>query len=328
MGNNAPKLAPPGRRWGSAASKAWLPPARLRYSWHMAQVMVLAAGHGTRLGRLTQELPKPLVPVGDRAILRHICDQLHALGQQQVVINTHHLPETFDGFDSGETELLRVHEPELRGTAGGVFGARAHLESPVVVYNADIWTEAPFEQLMALGRQQPIGLLVAEAKDSGTIGIDSSGRVVRLRGQRFGEEVCGVDYVGISVLGEQALAALPERGCLVGDLFLPWLQAGRPIQTLMHTEPWDDLGTPAAYLEQNRRWLAARGLRNYIAHDAQVPDQVQLQEVVVGRGSRVRGQGKLERCVIWSGAEAIAPLADSIVTSSGQVVSVVTPGES
>ena len=42
--------------------------------------MVLAAGFGTRLRPLTEELPKPLVPVGDRSVLAHVCDTLAAAG--------------------------------------------------------------------------------------------------------------------------------------------------------------------------------------------------------------------------------------------------------
>ncbi|MEN9581111.1 MAG: hypothetical protein RJA70_4120 [Pseudomonadota bacterium] len=289
----------------------------------MAHVMVLAAGRGTRLGALTEELPKPLVPVGDRPILRHICDALVALGQGEVVINTHHLPEHFAEFDPGAIQLRRVHEPLLRGTAGGVYGARALLKAPLVVYNADIWAAPPLGQLLAAAERAPISLLVQVTNGPGTVGLGEDGRVVRLRGERFGEEAQAADYVGIAALGEVALSALPEFGCLIGDLCLPWLRAGRPIATLPYAGKWDDLGTPEAYLALNLRWLAARSSTqdsSHVASGAELGARVHLSECVVGAGAKIAAGVTLSRCVVWPGAVVHADTHECILTTRGRVV--------
>jgi mannose-1-phosphate guanylyltransferase len=101
---------------------------------------VLCAGLGTRLRPLTDELPKPLVPVGDRSILEHALARLSRAGFAQVVINVHHLAELFGRAIHGSGTRVRVVvEPDIKGTAGGVAGARAHLHSdPVLVWNGDI----------------------------------------------------------------------------------------------------------------------------------------------------------------------------------------------
>src|SRR5262245_51290867 len=103
----------------------------------MTAAMILGAGLGKRLRPLTDELPKPLVPVGDRPIVAHVLERLRAGGIERAVLNTHHLPERFESvLGALPLPLDLVHEPELYGTAGGVANA-APLLGPgtIVVWN-------------------------------------------------------------------------------------------------------------------------------------------------------------------------------------------------
>ena len=59
------------------------------------QAFVLGAGLGTRLRPLTEELPKPLVPIFQKALITFALDHLIDSGIESFVINTHRLPETF-----------------------------------------------------------------------------------------------------------------------------------------------------------------------------------------------------------------------------------------
>src|SRR5258706_1099888 len=87
------------------------------------RAMILAAGKGSRLGVLTAELPKPMLPLGDRPILAWTLDRLAASGIDQVVINLHHAPTVIADFCS-DGSAWGVHityspEPDILGTAGG-----------------------------------------------------------------------------------------------------------------------------------------------------------------------------------------------------------------
>src|SRR5688572_24985701 len=108
----------------------------------MASAIVLSAGFGTRLRPLTDELPKVLVPVGDRSLLAHIAAALREAGHSELVINTHHKSEVFVSYISNlGVKIDVIHEPEIRGTAGGVAGARPWFRcSEVLVWNGDILT--------------------------------------------------------------------------------------------------------------------------------------------------------------------------------------------
>jgi mannose-1-phosphate guanylyltransferase len=273
-----------------------------------------------RLRPLTEELPKPLVPIGDRSILAHIADSLSRAGVGHAVINTHHLPRAFDSVvPELPIEARVIHEAEILGTAGGLAGARVDLgPTPVLIWNGDIWIEPPIAELLAWTGDGARLLVARRPLGEGVVGLGDDGRVVRLRGERFGDELSGADYVGVAALGDRCLAELPAQGCLIGDWALPELRAGGRIETLTHAGPWTDAGDLAAYLDANQRWLGSRDA--WVGDEVRVAAGIEFSKSVIGRGARVTGEGRLERVVVWPGAEARAPLADAVVTRSGRVV--------
>ncbi|MEI9940450.1 MAG: NDP-sugar synthase [Pseudomonadota bacterium] len=293
------------------------------YDARVSSAIILCAGFGTRLRPLTDELPKPLVPVGDRSILEHALANLQAAGISELAINVHHLADQFARPLAGLTAKVRVVvESDIRGTAGGVAGARAHLSSaPVLVWNGDILVAPPIDQLLVSCEPQSFCLGVAPRPlGEGTLGLDADGHVVRLRGERFGTERQGGDYMGVLALGADVLASLPERGCLFGDAALPLLRAGGYVRSVAVTAPWTDAGDPRGLLAANLAWLGARNLDSFQGPGAEVASGVELRQSLIGAGARVRGHGLLERCVVCPGARAIAPLHDAIVAPSGRVI--------
>ncbi|MEB2314360.1 MAG: sugar phosphate nucleotidyltransferase [Sorangiineae bacterium] len=293
----------------------------------MTRAMVLAAGLGTRLQPLTGELPKPLVPIGDAPLLAHLARALAGAGLPELTLNVHHLPDKFASIiERLDARVTVIHEPVIRGTAGGVAGARACLgPAPVVVWNGDILIDAPpLAALLAFSGDGLCLTVAPRAAGAGTVGLDRAGRVVRLRGERFGEEAASGDYVGLCALGARALAGLPEQGCLIGDWALPELRAGRAVESVRLEGGWRDVGSLASYLAANQAWLDAgpRGVQggSYQGRGASVGAGVRLARSLVGDGAVVEGAGALERCVVWPGARAVAPLRDAVVTTAGLVV--------
>ncbi len=282
--------------------------------------MVLCAGFGTRLRPLTDELPKPLVPVGDRPLLAHILIRLARTGVQHAVVNVYHKDEAFLGTFNGLPLVPQViHESELLGTAGGIAGARGLLgDGPCVLHNGDIWIDPPVRSLLAAVedgmclavRERPVG--------TGSVGLGEGGRVVRLRGSAFGVELAGADYVGVSALGQRCLGTLPERGCLIRDWAIPELSRGGEIRTVRTQASWVDVGGLAGYLASNLAWLGDRP--DYVGPEATLSAGVELRRSVVGAGAEIVGEGLVEDCVIWPGARAVAPLRRAVVTGLGRVV--------
>lgn len=282
--------------------------------------MILCAGFGERLRPLTEELPKPLVPVGDRAVLAHICDRLAAAGYSEAVVNAHWLAKKFaEVIDTCPLALTLVHEVEIRGVAGGVGNARPLLAPPLVVWNGDILIDdPPLAELVGRAAQSGgICLAVAPTSSAGTVGLDARGRLVRVRGQSFGVEVRQADYVGLFALGHAGLAALPVQGDLFADYCLPLLRQGGSVDTVSVVGGWREVGSIGGYLDANAHWLshhANHDERSFVHPTATVAPGVRLIDSVVGASARIDGAGTVERSVIWPGAATAAPLLDTVVT--------------
>jgi mannose-1-phosphate guanylyltransferase len=281
--------------------------------------MILSAGLGTRLRPLTDRCAKPLVPVGDRPALAHLIDRLRAAGVDRVVVNAHHHLDMLRAFADASAGIALSEEPELLGTAGGVAHARELLgEGDVLLHNGDILSDLDVRLVVAAHSEfgAPAATMVVQplAPGAGTVGMDEEGRIVRLRGERFGAERRGGEFVGVYVLSGALRARLPERGGMVEDVLVPALARGEIVRAMLFDGRWRDIGTLAGYLEANAAWLAARGLSSWVGPGACVGDGVTLAGSVVGAGARVGGEGTLRGCVVWPGASAVAPLEGKVLT--------------
>jgi N-acetyl-alpha-D-muramate 1-phosphate uridylyltransferase len=102
-------------------------------------VMILAAGLGTRMGALTADRPKPLLPVAGRPLIDHALALARAIGPPRIVVNTHaHAGQIAAHLARTAPDVLISHEPRLLDTGGGLKHALPLLAaSPVLTLNAD-----------------------------------------------------------------------------------------------------------------------------------------------------------------------------------------------
>jgi mannose-1-phosphate guanylyltransferase len=292
----------------------------------MLSAIVLSAGFGTRLRPLTERLPKALMPVGDRPMIAHVSDALRRSGIDRIVANLHHLAIDFEHeIERLGIDIEVVHEAEILGTAGGVANAGAALGSgAILIWNGDIL--APALDVRALRDRlestsvAAVWVVEPAPVGRGTVGLDEEGHVVRLRGEAFGEEVSGGEYVGIQVMSPRLRETLPKEGCLVADVALPLLRRGGTIASFSFRDEWDDVGQPPALLRANLRWLDRRGLAAWSATDAELAPGVRLERSLVGAGALVRGTGAVTESVIFPGAELLAPADRSLVAKSCRLV--------
>jgi mannose-1-phosphate guanylyltransferase len=287
----------------------------------MTAAIVLSAGFGTRLAPLTDELAKPLMPVGDRPVLAHIAAALGRGGAGRIVANIHHRARDFkqriNGFD---IKLHLLHEPTLLGTAGGVANAASALgDGAVVIWNGDIL--APELDVAALiaeqdrARAEALWVVEPAPPGTGTVGLDEEGYVVRLRGERFGAEASGGDFLGIQVMSSDLRRTLPAQGCLVADVVLPLLRRGGRVAAFLYRGMWDDIGQPGALLRANLRWLECHRLGAWSAASATVDAGAVLERSVVGEGAVVAGVGAVRECVVFPGARLTAPARRMLVAA-------------
>lgn len=116
------------------------------------KAMILAAGRGKRMQPLTDNIPKPLLKIGEFTLIEHQLFALAKQGFQDVVINVAYLAEKIMNLlGTGQRYGVNItYSHEKNGpleTGGGIFKALPLLgEKPFLVLSADIWTNFPFGQ--------------------------------------------------------------------------------------------------------------------------------------------------------------------------------------
>ena len=123
------------------------------------KAMILAAGRGERMRPLTDNTPKPLLPVAGKPLIVHHIERLAAAGIRQLVINHAHLGEMIEAcLGNGSAWGVKIqYSPEETAleTGGGIYRALPLLgEAPFLVLNGDVWCDFDLEHL-----QLPQGML-------------------------------------------------------------------------------------------------------------------------------------------------------------------------
>ena len=129
--------------------------------------VVMAGGFGTRLLPLTENIPKPMLPVGGRPLLELTIAQLRRAGIKNVNVTTHYLPETIsDYFGTGEMFGVRLNylqEEHPLGTAGGIQLLK-QFDDTMLVINGDVLTGAPFGAMLDYHRAYHADLTIGVRK--------------------------------------------------------------------------------------------------------------------------------------------------------------------
>jgi dTDP-glucose pyrophosphorylase/CBS domain-containing protein len=125
------------------------------------QAVIMAGGLGTRLRPLTEEIPKPMLPLGDRPLMERTIERLREAGIRRVNVTTHYRPEKItDHFGDGQefgVEINYVAESRPLGTAGAL-GLMEAPHEPLLVINGDILTRVDFRAMLDYHRKHAADL--------------------------------------------------------------------------------------------------------------------------------------------------------------------------
>jgi MurNAc alpha-1-phosphate uridylyltransferase len=215
-------------------------------------LMIFAAGFGTRMGALTADRPKPLIPVAGRALIDHALDVAEGAGADPVVVNLHYRADQMAAHLAGRPVRLSLEREEILETGGGLRAALPLLGlGPVMTLNSDaVWTGPnPLAQLRAAwdpGRMDGLLLLapVTSLPDPAIradFALDAAGRISR-HAVTGGP---GHAYLGAQIIRTEALADIPDRVFSLNRLWDRMIAAGRA-HGILHAGGWCDVGTPEA----------------------------------------------------------------------------------
>ena len=128
------------------------------------QAVIMAGGYGTRLRPLTNDIPKPLLPVGDHPIMELIVSQLRNAGIRRIHVTTHYMADrVLEHFGNGNSlgvDIQYVNEENPLGTAGAL-GLIPPPSEPLLVINGDILTKLDFRAMLKYHQKQGAELTVA-----------------------------------------------------------------------------------------------------------------------------------------------------------------------
>lgn len=207
-------------------------------------LMLFAAGFGTRMGALTADRPKPLIPVGGQTLIDHALAQ--ARGVERIVVNLHYRSEMIRAHLSGRPDIAFSDETDtILETGGGMKSALPLLGSePVYALNTDaVWTGAPaLAQLAAAWDAERMdGLLLLVPRDratghggAGDFLMDGEGRLTRGP---------GLVYTGAQILRTEGLADIPDTAFSLNRLWDRMAAKGR-LFGAVHRGGWCDVGRP------------------------------------------------------------------------------------
>ncbi len=289
------------------------------------KAVVLVGGEGTRLRPITETIPKPLVPLMDRASLDHVLDHLARHGVHEVVLSSSYLEEPFRAFMEGrhgDPAITWITETEPLGTGGAIVNALGDLggEETFLALNGDILTDLDLTAMIAMHRERGAVATIAlthveDARPFGLVPTEPDGRVVEFR-EKPTELVPGDINAGTYVLESSALGGWTRgvNASIERDIFPRLIADGRPVYGFVSDAYWLDLGTPEKYLEAHVDLLDGRvtGHPEYQAPFVQTSSVdplavvgrhvVLAAGVVVGAGAELQGSVLLESSRVESGA--------------------------
>ena len=267
--------------------------------------MVLAAGKGTRLFPLTGEIPKPMAPVVDTPIIRHIFDLLARHGVTEAYVNVHYLADALLGAYGEESRVngmtVRLErEEELTGTAGGV--KRLAETTPVgefnetfVVVSGDALTDVDIKDLVAFHKEKGALATIAlhrvyDTSEFGVVEIDEEGNILGFQEKPAPEEaISTLANTGVYVFEPRVLDYIPENTFFdfARDVFPRLLEAKERFVGYQGNFYWSDIGTLEAYRQAQYDVLSGRV-------KVKVPGEKRGETLWVGKNAQIHPSAVLE----------------------------------
>jgi dTDP-glucose pyrophosphorylase/predicted transcriptional regulator len=215
--------------------------------------VIMAGGFGKRLLPLTEHVPKPMLPVGDRPLLELTIEQLRRSGIREVNLTTHYLPDNIvNYFGNGEAfgvNLSYLKEDNPLGTAGGLKLMKT-VNGPFLVINGDILTGVSFKEMLDYHRKYGAVITVGVRKYEvqvpfGVVECEDV-RVTQLREK---PSLTFFINAGMYLLEPSARDYIPEGQRFdMTDLIQTLLEAGKPVVSFPIVEYWLDVGRHEDYM--------------------------------------------------------------------------------
>ncbi len=213
------------------------------------EAVILAGGLGQRLRPFTDVIPKPLLPLGGRALLEIQIGLLREHGFDEIYVATNYMHDYIEAFlGDGSKYGVRItvsREEMPLGTCGPIGLLRGCLKHPFLVMNGDVLTKLDFTALYQAALERDALLMTGTKIIStplryGNVRVDGAGRVV---GVEEKPELRTEILAGIYVLQPDIFPFIPEETYFGMDQLIETMLVQRlPIARYLIEEYWLDIG--------------------------------------------------------------------------------------
>lgn len=238
-------------------------------TWKPTTAMVFAAGFGKRMRPLTDTIPKPMVPLGGRALIDHVLDRLAKAGVQNAVVNVHYLADKLEAHLATRTApeiIISDERREILDTGGGLMAAKPHLgDDAIVVHNSDtVWIDGDTDNLTNLfeawdpTRMDTLMLLAPRTEclgydGAGDFNMAADGVLTR----REKNELSPFVFAGVSIAHPRLFESAPDGVFSLNTLWDAAIAKQRAFGVKLDGF-WMHVGTPGA-LHEAEEVLLKRG---------------------------------------------------------------------
>jgi mannose-1-phosphate guanylyltransferase len=294
------------------------------------KAMIMAAGVGSRLDPLTQDVPKPLVPIANRPIMDILFERLADISVKDVVANTHYKSEQIINRYNDNNLGINfnyVNEKELSGTAGGVKKCQFFFNegedflvlSADGLSNADL--KAGIESHKKSGAIASIGIkkiALEEIPNFGVVVTDNEGFISGFQEKpSIKDAKSDCINTGIYIFNYKIFDYIPKNTFydFAKNVFPDLLSKGIKINTFVVDEYWSDIGTIDQYIQSSKDLFNSLYAINHseiikTPHGAYIKGESYISPSTTFVGFNTIGKnciiGKnvtLNNCIIWDDVE-------------------------
>ncbi|MEP7145988.1 MAG: sugar phosphate nucleotidyltransferase [bacterium] len=290
------------------------------------QAVIMAGGFGTRLRPLTNNIPKPMVPIVNKPILEHIINLLKAHSIEDFVILLFYMPDVIKEYfgDGGKfgVNIKYIVPEEDYGTAGAVKLSEQYIQDKFIVISGDVLTDFDLTSIEEFhdDKKTIATLSLYSSKNPLQFGIvltNTQDRIVRFLEKPSSSEVFSDTInTGIYIFNKEIFNFIPqgESFDFSKDLFPLLLKHDIPIYGFKTKGYWRDVGNLEEYIDANMDTLKGK-LRyiqdsdnkgNCISPKAKIDKSAIIENSILGDNVVVENDVVIKNSVLWDNVKVEA----------------------
>jgi len=222
---------------------------------------ILCGGKGTRLAPLTNDIPKPLLPIQGKPILEHLIDLLKHYGVKKVILGTGHMGDKIQNyFGDGnvfDVNILYTREKELLGTAGALKLATKYIDGPFFMFNGDNMYGLSLESLFEKHKQTNAEITIAlkSVENPSMYGVaELDGEMIVKFLEKPDNPPTNLINAGAYVIEKQILDLIPDGNVSIEREIFPKIAEKKKLFAFRFDNQWFPTDTMDRYKNANEQW--------------------------------------------------------------------------